>query len=605
MSAHEISLAGVEQATRQKGLYANTVRLLLIILFGGVFVLAYGYTTVHSDELPAAKLAAQADSLEGTPQPTVQPQDLNEQIRSLAQDVELLKARVESELEASQTGIEAMRDANDQNFLLITVISGFVGLFGIVSWVTTLTKARQEHQDYKKEREFYETRAQDYEKRRQGEHEIILKLYDEQLSARREENKYAGRMFALQDANLRKVNTITTAIAAGASENVNSLNTILSTFQKIMDFKVAEARDAQERMQQMENELTELKEAQRQQVEELQQSAVRLRRSRFIYTSPDPGLKRQLMDFRTQMDSMPRAMLERYTSVQSPAQNRRYGEIYLRRGIIAYYDNDMLKSRGMLRIAERFFPFSEQGIGSMSRDQKLPTAFTQFYLALIEKNYGEMAVAKEHIEKSYAVYGRNEQEELMTPVTRAEILSYLGNMDDAQAAIHEVLDRADKLKALGPLKRHDANYALRARLLLGNTYYVRHEWEQALQHYQDTLKPGAGQDSSYYVYHSIAQVYHQLGDEEKAKENKSQAYDMLVETKHLQTKVALDTRIILNALAYLCKRAENPEKAKDYMETVRELWLLIQEVNGLQLRLFSFEKKRPIDKHEFWTEVFS
>jgi tetratricopeptide (TPR) repeat protein len=277
----------------------------------------------------------------------------------------------------------------------------------------------------------------------------------------------------------------------------------------------------------------------------------------------------------------------------------------LRRGIIAYYDNDMSKSRDMLRIAERFFPFSKQGIASMSRDQKLPTAFTQFYLALIEKNYGEMTVAKEHIEKSYAVYGQNEKEELMTPVTRAEILSYLGNMDNARAAIHEVLDRADKLKALGPLKRHDANYALRARLLLGNTYYLRREWQQALQHYQGTLKPDAGQDSSYYVYHSIAQVHHQLGDEEKAKENKRQAYDMLVETDHLRTKVALDTRILLNALAYLCTRAENPEKAKDYMETIRELWHLIQKVNGLQLRLFSFEKKRPIDKHEFWTEVFS
>jgi hypothetical protein len=496
MPAHEIYLVGVEQATRQKGLYANMVRLLLIILFGGLFVLAYGYTTVHSDELPAAKLAAQADSLEGAPQPTVQPQDLNEQLRSLAQDVELLKVRVESELEASKTGIEGMRDANDQNFLLFTVISGVVGLFGIVSWVTTLTKARQEHQDYKKEREFYETRAQDYEKRRQGEHEIILKLYDEQLSARREENKYAGRMFALQEANLGEVNTITTAIAEGASENVNSLNTILSTFQQIMQFKVVEAEDTRKTLERMKSQLAEvekkLAEAQRrqtetecQQVEELLSSAVRLRRSRFIYTNPDPDLQRQIVEFRTQMDLMQRGTLEQYTGVESPAQNRRYGEIYLRRGIIAYYDNDMLKSRDMLRIAEQFFPFSEQGIGSMSRDQKIPTAFTQFYLALIEKNYGEMAVAKEHIEKSYAAYGQDEPEELLTPVTRAEILSYLGDMDKAQAAIQEVLNRADKLQK--PLKRHDANYALRARLLLGNTYYMRREWQQALQHYQDTL----------------------------------------------------------------------------------------------------------------------
>jgi tetratricopeptide (TPR) repeat protein len=617
MPAHKLSSTRVEEATREKVLRAHTGRLLLIVLFGSFLMLTYGYTTVHSDELPAIKLASQVDSLESTPQPTVPPsqpavapQDVIEEIQSLAQDVELLKVRVESELEASKTGIEAMRDANDRNFLLFTVISGLVGLFGIVTWVTTLTKARQEHRDYAHEREFYENRARRYEDRSQAEHKSILGLYDEQIEARKGENEHAGRIFALQEENLKEVNTITTAIAAGASENVNSLNTILSTFQRIMDFKVAEAKDAQERVQQMENELTELKEAQRQRVEELQQSAVRLRRSRFIYASPDPDLQRQIVEFRTQLDLVQPVILHRHTGyqptgVEPPDENRHYGEIYLRRGIIAYCDNDMLKSRDMLRIAERFFPFSEQGIGSMSRGQKLPTAFTQFYLALIEKNYGEMAVAKEHIEKSYAVYGRNEQEELLTPVTRAEILFYLGDMNDARAAIQEVLDRAAKLQQMGSLKRHDANYALRARLLLGNTCYVRREWQQALQHYQDILKSDAGQDSSYYVYHSIAQVYHQLGNEKEARENKRQAYDMLVETDHLRTKVALDTRILLNALAYLCTRAENKEKAKEYMEAILELWLRIQEVDGLQLRLFSFEKKRLVSKDEFWTEVFS
>ena len=74
----------------------------------------------------------------------------------------------------------------------------------------------------------------------------------------------------------------------------------------------------------------------------------------------------------------------------------------------------------------------------------------------------------------------------------------------------EVLDRADNLQRRGPLKRHDAIYALRARLLLGNTHYVRGEWEQALQHYQDTLKADEGRYYSYYVCHSVAQVHHQL-----------------------------------------------------------------------------------------------
>lgn len=444
---------------------------------------------------------------------------------------------------------------------------------------------------------------------------------DERQTSREEVwNRYAGRMFALQEKNLKEVNTITTAIAAGATQNVDSLNTILSTFQRIMEFKVMEAGEAKDLMRRVEDlqsqlenleraqrqQRDELERAQRRQVEELLQCAVRLRHPRFMYTSPDPDLKLQIEGYRTQTDFMERATLDRYTGVESPkAENRRYGEIYLRRGVIAYCDNDVLKSREMLRIAERFFPFSEQEIESMSREQRLPTAFTQYYLALIEKNYGEMTAAREYIERSYTVYGRNEPEELLTPATRAEILSYLGDMDNARVAIHEVLGRADDLRQRGPLRRHDAIYALRARLLLGNTYYVSHEWQQALQHYQDTLKADVHRYYGYYVYHSIAQVYHQLGDEKRAKENKRQAYKELVDTRHLQTKVALDTKILLNALAYLCTREDKPQKAQEYRETIRELWLRIREVNGLQLRLFSFEKKQQVSKEEFWTEVFS
>jgi len=479
------------------------------------------------------------------------------------------------EVQQNQT-VKSLQTSNTVTQVVMGVAGGFVAiLVGIQSFATYRQLRREEGRD------------------------------ERQTSREEVWNRYAGRMFALQEKNLKEVNTITTAIAAGATQNVDSLNTMLATFQRIMEFRVTEAENVQELMQEMRGELDELKEAQHQQVEELWRSAVRLRRSRFLYTNPDPDLQRQTVEFRTQMDLMQRVVLDRYTGVESPAENHRYGEIYLRRGVIAYYDNDMLKSREMLRIAERFFPCSEREIESVPRDQRLTTAFTQFYLALIEKNYGVMTAAREHIERSYAVYGRNEPEELLTPATRAEILSYLGDMDNARAAIQEVLGRADDLRQRGPLRLHDAIYALRARLLLGNTYYVSHEWQQALQHYQDTLKADVDRYYSYYVYHSIAQVYHQLGDEKSAKENKRQAYEELVDTGHLRTKVALDTKILLNALAYLCTREDKPQKAQEYRETIQELWLRIREVNGLQLRLFSFEKKRPISKDRFWAEVFS
>jgi tetratricopeptide (TPR) repeat protein len=265
----------------------------------------------------------------------------------------------------------------------------------------------------------------------------------------------------------------------------------------------------------------------------------------------------------------------------------------------------------MLKIAERYFPFSEQA-KSAPRDQRIQTAFIQFYLALIEKNYGDLKTAGEYIEKSYSVYGSGqmEQKELLTTVTRAEIFSYQGNMGIAQAAIQEVLDRADELRRQGTLTWQEANYALRARLFLGNIYYINGEWDQALQYYEDMLEQedelttNVSQSSSYYTYYSIAQVHDQLGSNEEAKKFKGQAYKKLLETDHLRTKTAMDTRILLNALAYLCTREDEPGKAQQYKKDIQDLWLRIGEFNGLQLRLFSFKKKRQVNKAEFWAEIF-
>jgi tetratricopeptide (TPR) repeat protein len=406
-----------------------------------------------------------------------------------------------------------------------------------------------------------------------------------------------------------------TAIPAGIKaeiESINSFSTILATFQKVMDLTVSEAEGVKASVQEMADRLVRLEEAhhqqqemQHQQVEELLQSAVRLRRGRHEYTSPDPDLIRQMTEFRTQMDSMQREILDRYSYVASPADHRAYGEIYLRRGVIAYLDSDMQRSREMLQIAERFYPPSRQDVGSMVRDERLSTAFIQFYLALIEKNYGTMAAAREHIEASYRLYGQDEPAELLTPVTRAEILSCLNDMDRARVAIQDVLDRAENLQQTGSLLRHSAIYALRARMLLGNTYYVSGQWQEALDHYQETLLADVDRHYSYYVHHSIAQVYHKLGDEEKAQEHRCQAYDELVKTDHLRTKVALDTQILLNALAYLCTRQEEPQTAEKHRAEIQELWFRIRPVGGLELRLFSFDKARPVSKEEFWAEVFA
>ncbi|MEK7727989.1 MAG: hypothetical protein AAB354_06205, partial [candidate division KSB1 bacterium] len=449
--------------------------------------------------------------------------------------------------------------------------------------------------------------AQRNEARTDTAHTEIMKLYQLQVTAGRETIEQTSKLFDLLENNLQKINTITTAVASGATENVETLNKVLSAFQKIMDFKVVEAEEAAKLVERMKDELKELEETRAQQVEMLLQSAKRLVRKRFVYASPDTDFQKLTTDFCTQMDTVPSKILMKHTSADSIGSKEwRYGEIFLRRGIIAYYDNDPAKARDMLKIAETFFPFSENLLQSMTTDQRFATAFTRYYLALVEKNYGDIRLAQNYIDSSYVAWGKKVANELVTPTTRAEILSYVdGGIVNARKAIAEIQERVTNLKKSGrTLAKQDAVCAVRSHLLLGNTFYLEKTWEQALQHFQDALIEDEGKLYSYFACHSISQVLRKLGQEGDAENMLERAYQHLLESRHLEIKVALDSRILLNALAYLCARAKRPKEAEQYRRTTLNLWIKIEKVDGLELRLFSLEQKRQVNKDEFWKEIF-
>jgi tetratricopeptide (TPR) repeat protein len=539
------------------------------------------------------------------PPPTAQPTgtdpavELRLRVESLAQNVTLLKDVVSAQLQGTNVGIEAMREANARQLLLF----GFLGAVGTLFGVATLYRARQEHEDYKHERQFYESRTARQEERNLEEHRVNVDFQGATRS-----------LLTLQEDGVRQVNQITSAIAAGAEKNVQNLNAIIGTFQQIMEFKVQEARDAkvlrdnltktEERLATMGGRLDEMDTAQREQVEELLQRAVRLRVPRYRFARPDPDLQREIVEFRIQMDLIQRSILAHHTGAKEPTQHQSYGEVYFRRGVIAYYDNDILKARTMLKTAERYFPFSEHAVEAMDRDQRIGVSFIQFYLALIEKNYGEIGAARSYIDNAFVAFGRNELGEILTPTTRAEILTNLGNMEVAREAIHQLLERIGPRIEQKILPEQDAIYANRSRLLLGDTYYVQEQWDKARTEYESVQVDAAG-NRDYFVSYALSQVHARTGDASMAARLRSEAHASLVRSEHLRTKTALDTRLLLNTLGYLCLRSSAPDQAEKYAIAIKDLWGRIQNIDGLQLRLFSFEKKRLVAKDEFFTEVFA
>ena len=433
-------------------------------------------------------------------------------------------------------------------------------------------------------------------------------------------------------AIIAAIGTITGAIAgikAGrrrdslhkhALENASISNQISSKFKEIFEninsisnFKVEESKYAKEALEEqakaagllpkIQQKLQEFENERKQQVNSLLDDAKRLIRRRTEYASPNSIDKRLTNDFRAKFDFIPVSTLNKYTNSDGLSQNLEYGEIFLRRGIIAYYDNDIIKAQEMFKQANQFYHSVDKD--NIPDDLRTPIAFTYYYLALIEKNYGNLKDARKNIERSYQIWGKNEKEELLTPITRAEILSYSpGHSQEARDAIKQI---DEKVKSLNrDLVNHEITYIRRGHLISGNTYYIEKNWEKALEHYKIALTSGNVKKAyNYYALHSLAQVHSKLGNKNESNKLLEKCYNELLDSGHLETKVALDTQITLNALAYLCTKNSDSSESRKYERAVQNLLFRIRKVNELELRLFSLKQKKQIHKTNYMDDLLS
>jgi tetratricopeptide (TPR) repeat protein len=386
-----------------------------------------------------------------------------------------------------------------------------------------------------------------------------------------------------------------------AERNIKAVNGMFEAIENILKFKVQEAQSVQDRLDEFKKWQEEREAEEKQDLREIQQMAEGLRLSRYQYASPSIETSARFDAYLTQYDRVGDRVLRRLTgATKNPTENPQFGEIFLRRGTLAYYANSFVKAREALATARAFYSAVRE---DSHLDLRRPCSFVFYYLALIEKNHGSLGKAFDYIEEAWKIHGKGLDREFLTPVTRAEILLYLDNIKGARECVNEMLDRVKNLTAKGQiLPPYEAVFIARGHMLLGNSYYVVKDWQQALDEYKQALA-AAPEDGDYYAQYSIAQTLDKLGQSMEARQATAKAYEMLIQSEHLKTKKALDTRILLNMLAFRCSLGTNPSQAEGYRALVRELWRNITRVDGLEMRLFSLEKKKQIDKDEFLAEL--
>ncbi len=513
------------------------------------------------------RLAARIDSLTKTQQQTAAT------LREAVQKLNEMQLRMNYEIAANHERIESFKETTNQLFWLFVVIGTVATIFGAL---VTLRSSKQQSELHGK----------------------VLRIYESQAVVGERYRDHSGQILDSQDSYSRGMAEITTAF-----------KDILENVQSVLGFRVKEGKMALEAMQareeaarvlpEIQKELAELRKERDAQMDDLLTDTSRHKRSRHEFTEPDRELSAAIFQFRIKMDGMSKLFLDKY------ADQPKYAPVFYYRGVIAFIDSDVLTAYKMLSLSEKLMPFTETGLKEMSRDLRIHAAFTQFYLALIHKNYGHknydaMRTAHDHIAKSYRMYGQDEKSEILTLVTFAEILSYLPDLDTARSYLKELFDRVELKVKSGSLTKAEAQYIPRGHLVHGNTFFVEKRWEEARKAYNEVLEINKG---SYYAHHSLGQILKEEGNPQQAQAAFDKALQGLLESKHLELKPERGTQITLNALAYLCLREVDPAGAKLRRDAVNDHLTKVREIDGFEIKLFSFKKKRPVSHQEFLNEL--
>ncbi|MGH8549072.1 MAG: hypothetical protein ACRERU_10840, partial [Methylococcales bacterium] len=227
-------------------------------------------------------------------------------------------------------------------------------------------------------------------------------------------------------------------------------------------------------------------------------------------------------------------------------------------GVIAYYDNDIIESKTYLDRAAQCRAHDHDGELGTNQEYRNRFAFTHYFRALIQKNWGDLAEAQHEIEQSARLL-EHRTGEFLTPATQAEILSYIvGDEERCRILLDGLLRRMDDLEA--ELKKDgkdlDANQMrLRNRMvvLCGNTYFVRpNGLNEALTQYHRAL----GFDSrDYYALASAAQCEQVIGDESSAATHFRECLESIERSGDVHRKRERSTRALVATIAAKAAKA--------------------------------------------------
>ena len=416
--------------------------LVLILLFSWLILTSIQASLAQSQQTLDGRNSAQNNLVEF------------DRIGKLQQDMEKLTNKVDAELGAANRAFNVL-------YVFGAIGSFLAGLFVVLSWL-------RDNKRYERERKFLEDRAQNTEQWQRETHILEGEFADQQLKLGDKFLNQSDSMLSRQIESITKLGGVIDLVKKSfelqsqreeaqqkAHEQLEKLNQILAGFTDHFQCQYDQSRDLIFTFQ---------------------------RHSRMTWTRLSVQEESLTSRARTSFETIPEFILNQ----QREKAPHELARVYQLLGVSAFYANDIDAAIRYLEKAHTIY----SAVSRRSEDL-FSSAFCSHFLGVIEKNWchidrspeANLAEAKRHLEEANSRLA-DIQDELLTPLTLAEVLSY---SERNRGAARELLDEKIKIfKRMESSPGLNANqHALleRAYLLRGNLDFLGGQIGQALEWY--------------------------------------------------------------------------------------------------------------------------
>jgi tetratricopeptide (TPR) repeat protein len=381
-------------------------------------------------------------------------------------------------------------------------------------------------------------------------------------------------------------------------ERIQNVNQVIDTVQKTLAFRLETEQKVADVIRTFE----------KQEVERERKSKQKLDSALGIFEGFKNMNRMQFATLTAEQQKRAIKLVEKVNALEDAFKDKDFeiaGHLLYTCGAITYYDEDIIQAKTLLDQAAQCRATDHSAELTTNKVYRKRFAFIHYFRSIIQKNWGELSEALFEIEQSDKLL-RDDNTEFLTPVTKAEILSYVeGNEQRCRSEVLALLDRITQLEKAKRERNEVLNanqVRLRNRLLilLGNTYFLAKNYQSALEQYQKAVEFKADE---YYALASAAQCHRALGSG-RDREVFHQCLAAIEDSEDFTRKRERITRAVIAILA--ANAASGYGDAQRYSKWARQARELLEgdlSVDGLSPRFFSPATKRLVSSAELLREV--